>query len=686
MRFLPLALWALATGLGGIWLATAAFRLEKRALLPVGLALGWALQNLLASLLGFILPFSAAAGLGAGLTAATGLGAVLALRRDLPPLRRLLPPFSPAGLFALGALALLAFGMGRGTAIFDDFAHLPDVGVMGAGHYPLQFPFDPQVPYAYHSFLLITAAETSALARLPAWTALDLARGLSAALALVLAYAWGSRVTRHRLGGLFTALSLAFASGARWLLLLLPAGVLHWLSAGVTMLGSGAGSGPDLPTALGSPWAVEGAGPIPFPFAFVNGLMQPGVLGQYSATGLLEPAFLLALLLVFPRRRGWLGNLGAALFFSALPQLGEAGPLLGLGGLGLAGISAWLQTPARGRQTPAQGRQTPARGRQTPARGRQALLRSWLGWAAVALGGLGLGLLPGGALTAALAGLAGLGTGGDYHSMGFRLVFPPTLVSSHLGVLLLFNPAQLLLALAEAGPLLLLLPRLLRGGWKAARAERWFAAGLAWEAGLSLLMLLVQYSGSEGVRNTQRLYRFMPILALFAVPLLWQWLGAARQRGTGSGAARLVAAGWLAAIAGGLGLFLIQLPALQRPQYSSFISELDARMLRSHWNRLEREALVFDPVAWRAPTVLGLYTRSHLTYYRARPDWEALVQAPAPQAIRAAGFRYAFWDNARFEALPEGLRAEWAACGEVVDELVDGEAWRRLYDLRTCAD
>lgn len=145
LRLLPLALWAGLIGLGGLWLAAAAFRLEKRALFPVGLALGWALQNLLASLLAYFVPFTTAAWLGGGLTLLAGLSAALLTRRELPARRRLLPPLHPGAAAAFVAISLAAIAMARGTAIFDDYAHLPVVSVTAAGFYPLKFPLDPRL-------------------------------------------------------------------------------------------------------------------------------------------------------------------------------------------------------------------------------------------------------------------------------------------------------------------------------------------------------------------------------------------------------------------------------------------------------------------------------------------------------------------------------------------------------------
>ncbi len=669
LRLLPLALWAGLIGLGGLWLAAAAFRLEKRALFPVGLALGWALQNLLASLLAYFVPFTTAAWLGGGLTLLAGLSAALLTRRELPARRRLLPPLHPGAAAAFVAISLAAIAMARGTAIFDDYAHLPVVSVTAAGFYPLKFPLDPQAPLNYHSFLLFTAAQISRLGSLAPWSALDIGRGLSTGLAVCLAWAWGSRLTRSSAGGLLSGLALLTASGARWLLLLLPGRLLNYLSIGTQMLGSGAASGETLQNALASVWAVDGAGPAPFPFAFVNGLMQPGALVQFSSIGLLEPAFILALLLIFPRRRGWAGALGAILLFSPFPLLSEAGPLLGFAGLAAMGVLSLLNL------RPAQ---------------RRKQLSSLAGWAGITLAGLGIGLLPGGALTEILLGLLAPASGGNYHSMGFQPLWPPALVSAHLGVLRLLNPGQLILAFAEAGPLVLLLPRLLRWGRKAARALRWYEAALAGEALISLAMVFVQYSGSEGIRNTSRLYRFMPVLVIFAVPLIWPWLRRlAQARPTPRvWLGRLgLGAGMAAAMLGGLGVLLILLPAMQRPMYSNFVEELDARMFHREWNHLERDALIFDRSSHRAPTLFGRYTNSNTTWFALKPEWVVAAEAPLPASLRAAGFSYAYWDNLGFASLAPEIQDAWKdPCLKLTAEETLQTYWRRLYDLRGCMD
>ena len=93
---------------------------------------------------------------------------------------------------------------------------------------------------------------------------------------------------------------------------------------------------------------------------------------------------------------------------------------------------------------------------------------------------------------------------------------------------------------------------------------------------LSLGMFFVRFSGSTGVRNTSRLYEFVNVCAVFAVPLIWLWVKHRSKRikalASGVGAA---------AVLGGVVQFSIEPVAAQRPVYSYFIYELDKKILSS---------------------------------------------------------------------------------------------------------
>jgi hypothetical protein len=294
-------------------------------------------------------------------------------------------------------------------------------------------------------------------------------------------------------------------------------------------------------------------------------------------------------------------------------------------------------------------------------------------------------MLAGGAWTDLLVKTAQRLVGGEqsasYQTVGFTLAWPPALVSAHLGVLSLLDPATLFLALLELGPVLLALPLVLVWGWKAFRLGRWYEAAVAAAALLALGMVFVQFTGSTGVRNTARLYLFVPICLVFLAPLWWNW---ARQRSHRVQVA--LAALGLVMMAGGVVLMGIQLVAAQRPVYSTFLSHLDVRVTQAYWNRLEPDALVFDPEPYRAPTVFGRATNAGFTWYEFKPEWKAWLAAPDPKELQTAGFSYVYLDSKYWKSLQPVHQQRLAdPCVRLMEELADQEGnFRQLLDIRAC--
>lgn len=652
--------WAVLWLTGGFLLVSAAFRLRPDEQALTGIAVGWLVQNWLANLLGMVLPVAVSFWLSAGLVFAAGLAAWLRFRPQHPVCLQ----GSLAQAIVLAVIMLLFFNAARGLAIFDDFAHLPTVSLIAAGDFPPHFALDPDVLYGYHHFLLLFSAQMVRIGGLAPWAALDAARSLTFGLAVMLSFLFSRRVTHSLLAGLCGGLLVAFGSGARWLLLLAPPALTAWLGRSVTLIGSGAGSGSSLAEALTSTWAVEGAGPIGYPFAFANGIYPAGVLQGLSANGLTGYVVIFLLLLTFNRWQNFLGPVISAVLISAWGLLGEAEIPAIAAGWGMVTL-AWVIAHRTWR-----------------------LPRSFATWLAVAAAGCVIGLLEGGALTDILLKTVGKLLGGSaaaqaaasYQTIGFQLSLP-AVVSSHLGVLPVNNPGALIVALCELGPVLLVFPLLVVWGVKAFRAGRWYEASVAATALFGLLMLFVQFTGSTGARNTPRLYVFMPLLAAFAVPLAWLWARRRSQAVKG-----LAAALGLAAVFGGMVMTGITLIAAQRPVYSYLISPLDIEMLHAQWNQLEPGALVFDPSPSRAPTVFGRATNSNFTWYQSKPEWEALYESPDASRLHAAGFRYLYLDNNYWEQIvPELQGAYSGGCAVLVDEAADDQGnFRRLFDLNSC--
>lgn len=648
--------WAALWLAGGLALAAAVFRLRPNEVIIGGIAVGWLAQNWLANLLSLALPVPVGFWLSAGLVFAAGLAAALRSGRSvLQGLRLSIPQ-----MLVFGALIWIFFNIGRGTAIFDDFAHLSTVSLIAAGDFPPHFALDPEVVYGYHHFLLLFSAQLIRLGGLSPWAALDASRAFTFGLAVMLSALFSQRLTRSLVGGFLGGLMIAFGSGTRWLLLLAPPAVVVWLGRWVQLIGSGRGSGATLNEALIHEWAIEGAGPIGYPFAFANGIFPPGILQAHGANGLTAFVIIFLLLLTFNRWRSPLGAVLTAILISIWGLLGEAE----------------LPTIAAGWAIVALAWAVAHRSIRLP--------RSLWAWLGTAAAGCVIGLVQGGALTdmlfKAVSRLAGQAVETSYQTIGFQAGLP-AVVSSHLGVLPILRPAALLVALAELGPVLLVFPLLAAWGWKAFRLGRWYEAATAATGVFGLLMLFVQFTGSTGVRNTPRLYVFLPLLAAFAVPLVWMWVTHRKAW------VKVLAMGLgVTAVFGGLVMGGISAVAAQRPVYSSFITALDAQMAEAHWNSLEPGSLVFDSVPYRAPALLGLPTDSGYTWYQSKPEWEVLHQAPDPYKLRAGGFRFLYLDERYWNKISPQSQADLTGeCVQVLDEVSDNQnRFRRLLDLEDC--
>ncbi len=692
LEILPLLIWALCWTAGGMLLVRAAFRLGDRELLPVGLAGGLAAQVVLTAIGARWLPFPLAAWVSSSLILLAGLSAFLPILRcrlakpDLPnacPVCYAPKPKAKAALlFGIQALILLLLtllftAIGRGTAIFDDYAHLPVTSMLAAGDVPPHFPLNPGVPYNYHYFLMLLAAQMMRLGDLFSWAALDLARGLSLALALLLGAVWAQRLTRSLTAAVLTAIFLALAGGTRWIFLLLPPGLVENVSTSLTLMGSGASSAATFARALWGAWGIDGAPPIPFPFAFVSGILHPGVLGLFGANGAALLAVSLALLLTASRWQNWKSAALSTLWIASLTLLGESIIVLTLAAWGLVAVVVWgLQSGKFGKLKGA------VRLRETQNRLTAIQPGSLASWLIAVFAGTLLGLLLGSGLTEpARTWLLG-GESLSYQTVRFHLAWPPALVSAHLGELSLLNPAQLLAAALEIGPLLLALPLVIAWGWRAAKARRWYEAVFILAGLLSLGMVFVRFSGSPGVRNTSRLYGFISLCVLYAVPLGWIWLR--RQRLFTRVAAAVL--GLTVMVSGGM-LLSVELSALNRPVYSDFITDLDARMARSFWNKLPENALVFDPTPSRPAVLFGRATDAGTTWFERKPGWLGLLRSPSPQAARAAGFDYFYMDRAYWEDLAPKQRALFEqSCVVTTAEFIEPATgdFRRLLDQRGC--
>lgn len=660
-----LLLWVLLWGLGGWFLVEALFPLPRYQRAFSALALGLTLQVWLANLFAHFLDVPAA--FWAGAFALFIVGNLFLRFSSAGRHLEWRSWWVPEQWLAFFVLAWTFFGIERGLNIFDDPQNLPTLSLMAGGDIPPHFPYDPTLRYGYHYFLILFAAQLMRLADLFPWTALDLARALSLSLVLMLVYLWVRRFTRSRVAGVLGSAFFAFASGTRWLFLLFPPSFVESISQHITLIGSSMQTAPTLAQALLSAWRIEGHGPLPFPFAYLSGLNSALVMshGGIGGTAVLIP---LLLLLLYRHVAGWRQVPFLAALFAAWALTSEYPLLLFFPGLFLALLlflrlrharkippSFWLWVGALLLAMPFVAFQ----GGVLTEIGREFWMRLWLSAAERT----------------------------SFHTFAFYFTFP-TAVSGHLGFLSLFQPAQFFTFLLEFGPMLLALPLLFVWGLKMSRAGRWIEAVLGCSfLLLGILPLFVKYSGTAGPSaNARLLVGWSLPLSLYTFPLVWIW-GRDRSEWVRS---TLILLGMLTAF-GGAVLFGVELIAMQQPRLPEYLQELDVKVAKEYWDRLPKDAVIFDPVPPRAPTIFARPTNAYVDW-RPKPEWAALVAEPDPYRLRLAGFSYVYFDITYWESLSPSWQAaleqscvkkvgEWRGYRSPKDFRKD---FRRLLDIRAC--
>jgi hypothetical protein len=655
--------WILLWGWGGWWITRKAFHLQSTEQFLAGMGLGLLLENWLANLLGRWINVPLAFWLAALIVFLAGSLVNLFPVKSQSWRYWLAIPVRPWQIALLLVLTIVFTQVGRGLAIFDDYQNLPVASFLAAGDIPPHFPLDPGIDFSYHYGGLLLTAQIMRVIDLPPWTAIDLSRGFTFALSLLLLALYVRRITHSSLAAFLSGLVTAFAGGTRWLLLLLPASILEKISPAISMIGTSSATASDLVSALTASWAFEGGGSWGLPFAYVNGIANTGVLGYLGGAGRLGSVIAGLLLLTHNRWQGWKGAVVTAIVVAASALSNEVG-FLGIG-VGLAIVAVIYIIQHHTLRFP-------------------KTLWMWIGIYIVACIAAAL---QGGVLTGVVGNLlapAAVGARQSYFSFGFKLIWPPAVLSSHLGSLSLVSPSQLLVALAEIGPVILLIPLIVVWGIKAYRFHRWYEAALIFTGLASMLLIFVQYTGNAGPTALIRVQSdILGVCKTFSIPLLWFWV---KQR---SESMKAFTGGlFFLSLFGGIVLFGFQLLSVPKPVYSTFLTALDDQMYQKNWNKLPEDSLIFDPTASRSPTIFARATNSHITWYSEKEDWQNLVTIPDPYAIRTAGFDYIYLDKNYWDHLDGDYQKMLQdPCVIVVDEVYRTrypEDFRKLLDISAC--
>ncbi|MBN1265048.1 MAG: hypothetical protein JXA25_06120 [Anaerolineales bacterium] len=641
----------------GGWLLTILYFKPGKNSLLVGISLGLTLHLVFSNLLGKIVPVGAGFWIAAAIVLGAGILAAVLEKREIPrPTSSDLLPL----LWLLG-LTLLITLIGRGVGIFDDRKNLALISTMAAGDIPPHFYMNPGFLFSYHYGFQLLGANLMRTGGFFPWSAFDLSKGFTAALAILMCYTWAASFLRSTSGGIWAAFLFTFASGARWLLLLVPQSLLIKAGEHITFWGNSVLSGDSLLDALTSPWVLQGGPPFPIPFAYNSGVFPPFILGAQAGPRSLGCVTLFLALLLIPLLRNWRGSALLSIVFALWALTAEAAFGLILIGFVLYSLLMWAGI----------------------AKFPDRILWYRLLLAFV-LGGL-LSLFQGGTFTEIArnlflekGGSALLGNGAS--PFAFRI--SPTIISSHLGALSISDPLQLLVGLSEMGAAILMIPLVL---WS---MKRWLQegelAGTIFALSALTGILLPLFLAYDVDRDITRLstYGLMGFV-LLSLPALLRWASRLQQR-----TAAVLLCTWTGLLCfAGLIILGSLLTALPAATFGDDITPLDAAMTHELWNQLEPETLVLDSHEWRSVVVTGRLIRSSQSSFIRLAEWENLVANPVPEEMVRSGYSYVYMDDAWWKQLSqEEKSALEAPCVELLLRKTDNcaDCGRRLFALQAC--
>jgi hypothetical protein len=648
-------LLSLAWAAGGWLLAAHIFKLRSMERLLCGISAGWILFITLSNLFGQVMSLVVASWIAALLILFAGAwGAWRSGRPVRFPWKDL---HAWPQLVWLAGLSVLFELIQRGLALFDEYLHLPIVSALAAGDLPFHFPFNPTQEFAYHYSLQLWAATMVRLANFTPWSAWDIARAFALALTAVLAWLWVRRRTRSGLLAGAGSFLLVFGGGTLWILLVMPHPVIVALTSHTPLVQAAADTAPTIAEALTRPWALDGGGPFPFPFAFINGIFMP-VIFQFANTGAMVYVTVLMLLLAVDRKRlSWPSSIVVGLVLASLALSAEH--LFFFLWIGLAVtlvITGFRQK-----------------------RGWKGGELSW--WAVLGLSGL-LSLVQGGYITViahkVVAFILGLPTSAVFTET-FSLRWPPALVSQKFGALSLLDPRQIFLLILEIGPVLLLIPLVIY------LTRRWIKRDTRIPAALGLASFFcVTIPAFVKYGIDPSMVRFPDTAAwlwlCLSVPGLMYWVKKAGNRGQ-----TLIGLGFFLTIFSGVVIFAVQLISIQAPQISYYIQGIDAQVAQQYWNRLEPGAQILSSNSSLTITIFGREVESNSEVFATLPEWDKLVKSPDPVVVAQAGFSYIYMDQGWWSRLtPDQQAALKNPCAKVIGDWTHNNEFRQLIDIQAC--
>jgi hypothetical protein len=544
--------------------------------------------------------------------------------------------------------------MGQGLSVFDDPKNLSLISTMAAGDIPPHFYMNSTYYFSYHYGFQILGASLMRLGGLFPWSAFDFSKALVGAFLIVLAYLLSYRFLQNEFKATMVTLVFTFATSIRYLLVLLPQSIQTNFHLRLTTRMAPQ----SLSDLLIQEIRDDAAPPIPFPFAYSGGIVAwPRIIAiQAGPSSIALLTLFLAWLLIARGKRRYSFLLLIPVFAFWAMSWESTYVLFWAGGIFILVYRLF-------------------RGEQVSGLGGEML--------ALCLS-LPIALVQGGTLTEIPRKLIWGAPGESFINpvasiAGFSLRWPPAINSTDFGELSLTSPGQLLVALCELSPVLLLAPWITIWAWRRFKKGDWFLGALMISSWIGFLVpLFLRY---ENDRDITRFSAYaITVWTVLLSLLVWDF--------TGRGEKLFKYAAATALFLSVFGGFLIAgdaLTATARTVISTILTPLDAMVTRDTWDSLPKDAEVFDSDKWRATALTGRLSRSALKTGVPSPSWSKLFENPSVAEMLKQGYRYVYIDEDWWSSLSSQAQAAIEpACVQVISEHRQQNRFRRLIDLSPC--